>query len=201
MAATAPKDVERRANIMACGNTGVGKSNILNGIIGDGIEVSKHRLAIQAGGPDHFSEGHSLKHETENVDVIKLEDTVNNVKINVYDTPGFEDGTGQFQRYLEAIERESSNIDLLLYCISIENPRATLARDEATLKKLKGAFNPEIWNHCIVVLTFANVLIKRLEHQNLSQRALKSEYQCIIGEWKTKVQQLFKDAEIDISSL
>ena len=114
-------------NIVVCGLTGAGKSMIANGLVG--YEV--------------FKEGDRLVHETQTVTAHSREvDSV--LKITVYDTPGFEDDTGNVDRYVDDIRRHCQHADLLLYCISALEARPMLERDSATLNVLKNALDSSV---------------------------------------------------------
>lgn len=143
---------EKRFGIMACGVTGAGKSTLLNGIAGECV----------------FKEGDRLQHET--VAVKKHTVTKHNSHLIVRDTPGFSDSSGDERNYVSNISDTCEDVDLLLYCISMGKPKARMDDyDLKTLKSLKKVLKEEIWQHCIVVLTFANAEVARLEQKKVAK--------------------------------
>lgn len=79
----------------------------------------------------------------------------NNVNITVYDTPGLADATGNDEEYLKKMKEDVSDLDLFLFCTEMNTIRFR-TDDLETMKKLTMTFGPELWDHAVVVLTFAN---------------------------------------------
>lgn len=87
----------------------------------------------------------------------------NNVKITVFDTPGLADGTGNDDRYLRQIVEKVTTVDLFLFCTDMTAKR--FGNDDArTIKKLSKTFGASVWDHALVVLTFANE-VHTLSHE------------------------------------
>ena len=81
--------------------------------------------------------------------------TKNNVKITVFDTPGLADDTGNDERYLRQILDQVKTVDLFLFCTDMTSKR--FSNDDArTIRKLTETFGASLWDHALVVLTFAN---------------------------------------------
>ena len=174
------KEVHRKKQfgIMACGVTGTGKSTLLNGIVGKCV----------------FKEGDTLQHET--VEVHKHLSEADSHHLIVCDTPGFCDSSGNEERYIRIIGDACKDVDVLLYCISMRQTKARMDnQDVKTLKNLKRALKKEIWEHCIVVLTFANSEITRLKQRKVAD--LKKEFHSKVQLWKEKVMEVFTEAGID----
>ena len=79
----------------------------------------------------------------------------NNVNITVFDTPGLADATGNDEEYLKKMKEDVSDLDLFLFCTEM-NTKRFRTDDLETMKKLTLTFGPELWEHAVVVLTFAN---------------------------------------------
>ena len=176
------KEVRRKKQfgIMACGVTGTGKSTLLNGIVGKCV----------------FKEGDTLQHKTVKVNKHILEE--DNHHLIVCDTPGFCDSSGDEERYIRIIGDACKDVDVLLYCISMRQTKARMDnQDVKTLKNLKRALKKEIWEHCVVVLTFANSEINRLKGKNFNGADLKKEFYSKIQLWKKKATEVFAEAGID----
>ena len=79
----------------------------------------------------------------------------NNVKITVFDTPGLADDTGNDEKYLEQIKKKITAVDLFLFCFDVTSTRFR-DDDARTIKKVTTTFGRSLWDHALVVLTFAN---------------------------------------------
>ena len=79
----------------------------------------------------------------------------NNVKVTVFDTPGLADATGNDEEYLKKMKEDVSDLHLFLFCTEM-NTKRFRTDDLETMKKLTTTFGPELWDHAVVVLTFAN---------------------------------------------
>ena len=79
----------------------------------------------------------------------------NNVKITVFDTPGLADDTGNDEKYLEQIKKKITAVDLFLFCFDMTSTRFR-DDDARTIKKVTTTFGRSLWDHALVVLTFAN---------------------------------------------
>lgn len=175
---------EMNLKIAVCGLTGAGKSTILNGIVGRVV----------------FKEGDYLTHETKKVTPHSWRDDDNNYEVTVYDTPGFEDDTNNADQYRADIKEKCRDVDLLLYCISVEEARPMLVRDTKTLKELKNVFDADVWDHCIVVLTFANAIVLRSQTKHrarlMAKRKVADDYHTAIADWTKKIQEVLKELEL-----
>ena len=80
---------------------------------------------------------------------------INNVEITVFDTPGLADGTGNEEDYLEKIKEKVTVFDVFIFCTEM-NTRRFRNDDIKTVQKLTEAFGSQLWEHAVVVLTFAN---------------------------------------------
>ena len=79
----------------------------------------------------------------------------NNVNITVFDTPGLADATGKDEEYLRKIQAKESKFDLFLFCTELNTIRFR-NDDLETMKKLTSTLGMQLWDHAVVVLTFAN---------------------------------------------
>ena len=164
---------EKSLCLMGCGLTGVGKSTLLNGISGCAA----------------FKVGDLLQHQTIRID--KFRKTRSPCTLTVYDTPGFNDCTGEDEDYIQKLKMECPNVDVLLYCIKVDKPIPNLKRDKLILMKLKAALNPEVWKHCIIVLTFANRIVTRLEQKE--NRKIADDFKKSITSNISEVHKILKE--------
>lgn len=88
----------------------------------------------------------------------------NNVNITVFDTPGLADATGKDEEYLKKIQAKGIKFDLLLFCTEMSAIRFR-NDDLETMKKLTITLGRQLWDHAVVVLTFANEV-----HPSASQK-------------------------------
>lgn len=124
-------------NILLSGKTGVGKSHLTNALIGENLAL----------------EGYDIDPQTD--DVTPYEVVQNGVSITVYDTPGLADATGNDEEYLRKIKEKVTHFDLFLFCTEMTSKRFR-TDDLETIKKLTAALGEKLWDHALVVLTFAN---------------------------------------------
>lgn len=82
----------------------------------------------------------------------------NNVSITVFDTPGLADTTSNDEEYLRKIKEKCNDFDLILFCIEMNNNRFR-NDDLETMKKLTITLGVQLWDHALVVLTFANMVL------------------------------------------
>ena len=73
----------------------------------------------------------------------------------MYDTPGLADATGNDEEYLRKIKEKVTHFDLFLFCTEMTSKRFR-TDDLETIKKLTAALGEKLWDHALVVLTFAN---------------------------------------------
>ena len=137
--------------ILVCGKTGVGKSTLLNTLVGAEI--------FPTGGPGSTDED-AFAAVTSSI--IKKRVKFHEAIITIYDSPGFQDGKVDDSVYTSYIQDVWSNIDLILYCIDMTTSRWQDA-DTKTIETLHKQFGNSFWNKCILVLTKAN------QYQNTSE--------------------------------
>ena len=73
----------------------------------------------------------------------------------MFDTPGLADATGKDEEYLKRIKEKGIKFDLFLFCTELNTVRFR-NDDLETMKKLTETFGQQLWDHAVVVLTFAN---------------------------------------------
>ena len=100
-----------------------------------------------------------------NFQVTGYEFIKNNVNITVFDTPGLADATGKDEEYVQKIQAMGIKFDLFLFCTEMNAIRFR-NDDLETMKKLTMTLGRQLWDHAVVVLTFANEV-----HPSASQKA------------------------------
>ena len=146
-------DRKKNLQIAVSGKTGSGKSSLLNAFVGE--EVFE-----EAGEED--LDPHTMK-------VKEHRFTKEGVAVTVWDCPGLQYGTMNKDAYLQGlVSKTSDRIDLLLYCININETKFTCnGPDEQAIIKLTTSLGPDIWKKTLVVLTFANSFAARLNDKQL----------------------------------
>ncbi len=136
------QDESKSVNILVTGKTGTGKSAIINSIVG--MQVTK--------------EGDTLKPQTKKIErTIKQ---VGDVQLQVWDSPGLQDGTKNEAGYVCEISTMCSAFDLIVYTMRMTQTK--ILKDDADCRSMKilsqpDALGPNMWHNVIIVLTFANI--------------------------------------------
>jgi len=110
------------------------------------------------------------------------------VKITVFDTPGLADGTDNDERYLRQMKEKVNTVDLFLFCTDMSSKRFS-DDDTKTITKLTETFGARLWDHALVVLTFANQV--DLGNTNDGQQRI-SLFQKKIGLFQEKIQDFLR---------
>ena len=77
--------------------------------------------------------------------------------LEIFDSPGLQDGTGRDDEYLDDMHTKCEDVDLILYCMDMTVTRWTPQEVKAT-KLLTEKFGEDFWKKSIVVLTKANMV-------------------------------------------
>ena len=133
--------------ILLCGRTGVGKSSLVNSLLGQ--EVCKVSLA--PGLPGGSLRPCTTAVTQHNVDTVDL----GGVKVIIFDSPGLQDGTENESEYVDQMYDQCKDVDLVLYCTAMTECRFTPAEDRA-MGLITKKFGSKIWERCVLVLTKAN---------------------------------------------
>lgn len=125
-------------SIFVIGGTGVGKSSLINSLLGQKIAEVKH-------GPE------PTKHEI----ITKYTVTIADVNVTIYDTRGLADPDVKDTTLVREYKQTCKNVDVVFICHDI-----TTRMDKSsvcTLKVLAEAFKERFWEKCILVLTKGNI--------------------------------------------
>ena len=177
------KSSKKRIEILITGKRRAGKSTLMNAIVGK--EVAKP--------------GKKLHTEKVNAMCYKMA-TEEGMDVDVWDSPGLQDGSENEEEYLTQLKEKCSNVDIIIYCINISATRSEFKEgqnDISAIKKLTATFGPQWWKHSIFVMTFANLLETMLKTQldvrqgvvlELEQQSqLEEMFNDRIMEWKVAI--------------
>ena len=141
-------DVAGSITVMVVGKPGIGKSTLVNGLLGQNVAEVGRKRKIYTEGVTTAVKDYKLEH--------------NRITARVYDTPGLLDPTLQ-EETMSKIEAAYSEVDLLLLCIRITNDRFIEGDENNTIIDLLEKSGEKIWRKTLVVLVFANEMVSGLK--------------------------------------
>ena len=134
---------EEKMKILVFGITGVGKSTLLNTLLGQKV--------FEVGGP-----------ETKTLDAVTTAVTsvctsIQGFNFEIFDSPGLQDGTDNDRKYLDDMHKECKDVTMVFYCIDMTITRWD-DRHSKTIELFTETFGLDMWKKTILVLTKANML-------------------------------------------
>lgn len=159
--------------LVTAGKSGTGKSTLVNNILGlEGDEAAHEDCS-----PNPVT-----------TKVKKYKKVVNEVTVEIVDTPGFEAGSDSNE---EEIVKQMSlitggKVDFILYCISVVASRFDNA-EERIIERLNKAFSNKIWERTILVLTHAdNIVLKRGQtYMEAKEKDFQVKFQDVLAQVAT----------------
>lgn len=129
-----------RLSILITGKTGVGKSRLVNALVGE-------RVAKEGRAGSAFTDT-----------ITSYCTQIYGVEVVVWDSPGLQDGTYNEELYLQDMKTKLSGgrVDVMIYCISMADTRFYDA-DKNAMRTLTEVFGSKLWKSGVVALTFANL--------------------------------------------
>ena len=166
---------QNRFTILITGKTGVGKSRLVNALVGE-------RVA---------EEGRSKYRCTDTVTSYRTK--IKGVDVVVWDSPGLQDGTCNERLYLQDMESKlSQGFDVMIYCISMTDTRF-YDPDKSAIRTLTEVFGSKLWKNGVVALTFANLKTKDPEEEDDLAYYLGERYF-----WEKAIDEFLANLNVDL---
>ena len=176
---------KKQVNILITGTSGVGKSTLINGLVGKRVAKTGNQLLLV-----ESDESENLTSYTVNVKDVTAEESDGGIEAVVWDSPGLLDGTGGENEYLTELKEKCVNADIIIYCIDISATRssgltdAEIAQSDLhAMSKLTTTFGSEWWKRSIFVMTRANVLEAALKVKPDPEKRFNDK----LKEWKERI--------------
>ena len=136
----------RGLRIFVFGKTGVGKSSLINTLLGK--EIAEE-------GEDIYSQTRAVTSYTEQRSIKTVHQTIEGVEVTMWDSPGLKDPDTDESQTLKDIDENCKDIDIFVYCTSLTQTR--IGQDEYdSIMNLTHALGEGIWKRGLIALTFAN---------------------------------------------
>ena len=144
-----------KISLMVIGETGTGKSTLINNFLGLTDPSNAVGLDDAIRGAREGDDGESV---TESIRSFKAEK--NGIEITCFDTPGFED-TNKIspETIIAKMSAETNKIfDLLLFCIKYEIGMRVKDCHSRMIRDITKAFKSDIWQRAVFVITMVNTM-------------------------------------------
>lgn len=168
------KESKKKLNILVTGKTGVGKSRLVNGLVGRPVA----------------KEGRMRDPCTvaETPYTVIIED----ITVIVWDSRGLQDGTNNDKLYLANLKDINSKhgFDIVIYCLRMDDTKFYPA-DKNAIRMLTGGLGKDLWKKAVMALTFAN----KIEDPDGGDEP--AFFMNEMSEWKRQIDGLLTELKID----
>ena len=166
---------QRQLNILVTGKTGVGKSRLVNALVG-------RRVAEEGRTKDPCTVG-----------VTPYSVVIEGIEVFVWDSRGLQDGTNNEELHLKDLQRRNDQhgFDVFIYCLKMDDSRF-YSEDKNAIRKLTARFGPQnLWKNAVVALTFAN----RIEDPDDGDEL--EYFKGAISEWQKAINDILMELHVD----
>ena len=173
----------RGLRIFIFGKTGVGKSSLINTLLG--------KKVAEEGG-DIYAQTRAVTSYTEQRSIKTVHETIEGVNVTMWDSPGLKDPQTDESQTLKDIKENCKDIDIFVYCTSLTQTR--IGQDEYdSIMNLTNALGDVIWRRGLIALTFANEV--RLPPS--SSDTLKEHFKKRVSSWGEALKKAIKEAGVN----
>ena len=166
---------EKQLNILVTGKTGVGKSRLVNALVG-------RRVAEEGRAKDPCTVG-----------VSPYSVVIEGIEVFVWDSRGLQDGTNNEELHLRDLQRKNDEhgFDVFIYCLKMDDSRF-YSEDKNAIRKLTDRFGPQkLWKNAVVALTFANRIEDPDDGDELEYFSRE------LSEWKKAIYDILTELRVD----
>ena len=191
--------LQDETTIVLIGKSGAGKSTLVKNVFGvDEVdtEISAERTTTEI----------KTYRKHKNGVPIAIIDTVG-VPIAIIDTVGFESvNKKQIKKQLKELSKHTGGkADLVIYCLPISPSSKFDDFNPDIMAALQDAFGKDIWNHCLVILTFSNVAWSSINDSNpnnigAAMETYKRHVNAYVEKFKQALQKL-KEEKVKVKSI
>ena len=155
---------------LVLGKPGIGKSTLVNGLVGEEIAKVSAQGAISTRGVNTVVEPYKTIKE--------------DVTIKVWDTPGLLDPEIKSEDTLNDVKKICGGVDLILFCLNMNTTRLYDDGEETKMANMiTDILGKEIWKKTLIVLVQANMFIYGLELEYNGDK-LRTAFNDNIKSWK-----------------
>ncbi len=173
----------KELKLLVSGKTGVGKSTLINGLIGEEVAVTSFGLSTTGVTPS----------------VEPYCKRINGINVTIFDSPGLEDGSGKEEAYLDELYEKCQDVDLVIFALRYSDNRFVPGNPDAlTMIKLTDKFGVSVWNKAIVVITCCNqVEVQNPQLMGKLASEKKAFFEKLLADYKNIIHStLIKDAQV-----